>query len=207
MPTEKNVAATIKRAGELRAAHLPLRKIAELLEKEGYPPAGNRSKWHHAGVRWCLDRLPDQQPPPPATPPPPPEEAGKPSLKIEVHGPYTRTDRLLWAFLLESAEPELGQQDIHTLPLPVVLAALKTANASPTRRHLWEALQRLTASRISWDGKVAPRHSSVSTPLLSAHLNREDDVLLFHFCPFLLQLLRNNKENARLQLLLDSKKH
>ena len=167
---------------------------------------GRAKVWHKVMVKRGVDQL-HQLPPPPAqegepdTPPPPP------SLKIEVYGPYTRTDRRLWTFLLQTAAQELGKQAIHTLPLPTVLAALKTAHASPTRRHLWEAVQRLTASRIIWDGKVAPRHSSVATPLLSAHLNREDDVLLFHFCPFLLQLLRNNKENARLQLLLDSKKH
>ena len=201
MDADAQLPATLDRIQKLRERGQSLRRMAEVLESEGFPPPGRAKKWNHMGVQWCIAQL-DR----PAKAEQPPAEAPQPSLKIEVYGPYTRTDRRLWTFLLKSAERELGERPIHTLPLPVVLAALKTADASPTRRHLWEAVQRLTASRITWDGKVAPRHSSVSTPLLSAHLNREEDVLLFHFCPFLVQLLRNSKESARLQLLIESKK-
>ena len=207
MTAEKDEAATIQRAGELRAQRLPLRKIAEILEKEGYPPAGNRSKWHHAGVRWCLDRLDGKPPPTPARPPKVPQEEGEPALHIEVHGRYTRSDRLLWDFLVQRAWPTLANRMTHTLPLPVVYGTLEAAHTPPTRRQLWEALQRLAATRIVWDGKAPPRRNSTVVGLLTGQIIDDKHLLLFHFSPFLVTLLLNHKQNARLRVLLEAKKH
>ena len=57
MPHHIDQAATLARVQELHDAGYSLRKIAEQLAAEGVPPAGPRSKWHHANVRWCLDEL------------------------------------------------------------------------------------------------------------------------------------------------------
>ena len=57
MPAKITPAATLARVKELIDAGHSFRQIAEILESEGVPPAGPRSKWHHANVRWCLDEL------------------------------------------------------------------------------------------------------------------------------------------------------
>ena len=57
MPHHIDQAAKLARVQELHDAGYSLRKIAEQLAAEGVPPAGPRSKWHHANVRWCLDEL------------------------------------------------------------------------------------------------------------------------------------------------------
>ena len=49
--------ATLARVQELHDAGNSLRKIAEILEAEGVPPAGPRAKWHHANVKWCLEEI------------------------------------------------------------------------------------------------------------------------------------------------------
>ena len=57
MPAKITPAATLARVQELHDAGHSFRKIAEILESEDVPPAGPRSRWHHANVRWCLDEL------------------------------------------------------------------------------------------------------------------------------------------------------
>ena len=107
---------------------------------------------------------------------------------------------------MNQAGDELAENKVHTIPLPVVYEALKVGEGSPTRRHLCEALQRLTATRIFWDGKLPPLRNSTSVTLLTGQVVDEEKVLAFHFSPFLVKLLRNRQQKARLQLLLESKK-
>ena len=57
MPAKITPATTLARVQELNDAGNSFRKIAEILAAEGVPPAGPRSRWHHANVRWCLDEL------------------------------------------------------------------------------------------------------------------------------------------------------
>ena len=57
MPAKITPATTLARVQELNDAGNSFRKIAEMLAAEGVPPAGPRSRWHHANVRWCLDEL------------------------------------------------------------------------------------------------------------------------------------------------------
>lgn len=187
IPKEK-LAATIKRAGELRDKGLPLRRIAEILEAEGYPPAGNRSKWHHAGVRWCLDRL-DRE-----------KASTPPTLTVKVHGPYTRTDSLLWDFLLHTVWSTLEKEADHTLPLERGLDALRAVKGRPDREHLWEALDRLVASRVKLEGTLDRHQLTISTPLLAAVLT--ENTVSFHFPPPLVKLVKNPQQYTRLQALL-----
>ena len=57
MPAKITPATTLARVQELNDAGNSFRKIAEILATEGVPPAGPRSRWHHANVRWCLDEI------------------------------------------------------------------------------------------------------------------------------------------------------
>ena len=201
MNSDAKLSVILKRVQEMRAAGLSTRKMAETLESEGFQPAGRGKKWNHTAVRWYLAQLDA-----PAKAEHAPDPAPHPSLTIEIHGPYTPADRLLWTFLVNQAGDELAENKVHTIPLPVVYEALKVGEGSPTRRHLCEVLQRLTATRIFWDGKLPPLRNSTSVTLLTGQVVDEEKVLAFHFSPFLVKLLRNRQQKARLQLLLESKK-
>ena len=189
MSADKNLLAALDRVQELQAEGHSLRKIAEILDGENLLPPGNRTKWHHAAVRWCLEEIQRRNPP---------------FLKIEVHGPYTAADRRLWGFLLHRAWPELEKKTAHKLPLPTVLDALRAGKGRVERKQLWEALLRLTATYVAWDGKLGQRHRSVCVSLLSATLT--EDTLSFHFSPDLLQLLTNHEQYARLQTVLEGRR-
>ena len=136
----------------------------------------------------------------------PPAEAPQPSLTIEIHGPYTAADLSLWTFLLNQIGDELRAGKEYTLPLPTVFHALEVGKGSPTRRHLWEALQRLASTRIFWDGRLGQRRNSIATPLLSGRVIDDENILVFEYTASLVKLLRNRHQRARLHLLLESKK-
>lgn len=190
-------AAALPRIQTLHAAGLSLRQIAAQLQREGIPtPAGGQ--WSHKAVARILDRA--------KTPPAAELDAPEPSLKIEIHGPYTAADLSLWTFLLNQLGDELTAGKEYTLPLPAVLHALAGGKGSPTRRHLCEALQRLASTRIFWDGRLGPRRNSIATHLLSGRVIDDANTLVFAYTPDLVKLLRNRHQRARLQLLLESKK-
>ena len=134
MPEKINHAATFTRIAELDKEGLSQRKIAEILEAEGFPQLSNRNKWHHSGVSWCLEQidrragkskpdlpsspLPSSAVPPKSAPlpqhPPPPKPK---SDTIDIHGPYTVEDRRLWELLLRLPGPDLDPTEIHQLPV------------------------------------------------------------------------------------------
>ena len=205
MKTAAGLTPTLKRIQELRHAGHSLSKIADTLQAEGVKPVGRAKMWHKVMVKRCVDQL-DQLPPAPAQevePEPPP---AKPSLKIEIHGPYTAADLSLWTFLVNQLGDELSAGKEYTLPLPAVFHALEVGKGSPTRHHLWEALQRLGSTRIFWDGRLGQRRNSIATPLLSGRVIDDENVLVFEYTSSLVKLLRNRHQRARLQLLLESKK-
>ena len=209
MPDDTNLAATLQRVQVLRAAGHSLRKMADMLQSEGFAPVGRAKKWNYMGVRWCLQQLPEPAavtPAPPSTAEHAPAPDAKPSLKIEIYGPYTAPDLSLWTFLLNQIGDELTANKEHTLPLPVVYNALKVGKGSPTRRHLWEALQRLASTRVFWDGKLGQRWTSIATHLLTGRVIDDENVLVFEYTSSLVKLLRNRQQRARLYLLLESKK-
>ena len=201
MDSDAQLPATLDRIQELRVGGQSLRKMAAILESEGFPPPGRAKKWNHMGVQWCIAQL-DR----PAKAKQPPDKAAQPSLKIEIHGPYTAADLSLWTFLLNQIGDELTAGKEYTLPLPAVYHALEVGKGSPTRRHLWEALQRLDSTRIFWDGRLGQRRNSIATPLLSGRVIDDENVLVFDYTSSLVKLLRNRHQRARLQLLLESKK-
>ena len=201
MVSDAQLPATLDRIQELRRERQSLRKLAEILESEGFPPPGRAKKWNHMGVQWCIAQLDA-----PATAETSPDTTSHPSLKIEIYGPYTASDLSLWTFLLNQVGDELTATTEHTLPLPVVYNALKVGKGSPTRRHLWETLQRLASTRVFWDGKLGQRWTSIATHLLTARVITDENVLVFEYTSSLVKLLRNRQQHARLQLLLESKK-
>lgn len=201
MDADAQLPATLDRIQELRGDRQSLRKMAEILESEGFPPPGRAKKWNHMGVQWCIAQL-DR----PAKAKQPPDKAAKPSLKIEIHGPYTPPDLSLWTFLLNQIGDELVAGKEYTLPLPAVYHALEVGKGSPTRLALWETLQRLASTRIFWDGRLGQRRNSIATPLLSGRVIDDENILVFAYTPDLVKLLRNRQQHARLHLLLESKK-
>lgn len=197
MPTRKPSPSTLKRLTELRAAGQSLRKTAETLHEEGFPPPSTWKKWHHSAVRWCLDQ---EAGPPPAKPPAP----GPPTLTVKVHGPYTPTDRLLWDFLLHAVWSKLDEETDHTLSLERGLDALRAVKGRPDREHLWEALDRLAASRVKLEGTLDRHQLTITTPLLAAVLT--ENTVWFHFPPPLVKLVKNPQQYTRLQALLEGKR-
>lgn len=205
MPTRKPSPSTLKRLTELRTAGQSLRKTAETLQEEGFPPPFTWKKWHHSAVRWCLDQ--DAAPPAakPATPAQPSTPAAEPpTLTVKVHGPYTPTDRLLWDFLLHAVWAKLDKQADHTLSLERGLDALRAVKGRPNREHLWEALDRLAASRVKLEGTLDRHQLTITTPLLAAVLT--ENTVSFHFPPPLVKLVKNPQQYTRLQALLEGKR-
>lgn len=201
MDPDAKLQALLTRIQELRETRLSTRKMADTLEREGFEPVGKGKKWSHTVVRWYLAQLDGQ-----AQAEHPPAAAPQPSLKIEIHGPYTAADLSLWTFLLNQIGDELSAGKEYTLPLPAAFHALEVGKGSPTRLHLWEALQRLASTRIFWDGRLGQRRNSIATPLLSGRVIDDENVLVFDYTASLVKLLRNRHQRARLHLLLESKK-
>lgn len=205
MKTAAVFTPTLKRIQELRNAGQSLSKIADTLQAEGVKPMGRARVWHKVMVKRCVDQL-DQLPPAATQAVEPDTPLPQPSLKIEIHGPYTAADLSLWTFLLNQIEDELIAGKEYTLPLPTAFHALEVGKGSPTRRHLWEALQRLASTRIFWDGRLGQRRNSIATPLLSGRVIDDENILVFDYTASLVKLLRNRHQRARLHLLLESKK-
>ena len=201
MPAKEPAPSTVKRLTELRAAGQSLRKTAETLHEEGFPPPRGWKKWHHSAVRWCLDQ---EAGPPTAKPTasawPSPPAAGPATLTVKVHGPYTRTDSLLWDFLLHTVWSTLDKEADHTLPLERGLDALRAVKGRPDREHLWEALDRLAASRVKLEGTLDRHQLTITTSLLAAVLT--EDTVSFHFPPPLVKLVKNPQHYTRLHALL-----
>ena len=208
IPAEAIPAATLQRIQELRADGLSLRQIASRLQYESTPPPTGRKGWNHMVVNQCLEHLPAASPlppePEPPDPPPKPEPPAPPTLTIKVTGPYTATDRRLWGFLLHRVWDELNTETTHTLPLPVVLGALRPGKAGPGSKQLEEAVERLAATHVKWVGKLGPRRRAVFAPLLSATVS--EDTLSFHFPPDLVALVTIPQQYARLQAQLEGRR-
>ena len=86
MPEKIDHRPTFARIEELNAAGDSFRRIAEILQSEGFPPIGRRKEWSHHAVAWCLNERgrrsaktppspPVSAPKPPSGPPPPPQPA------------------------------------------------------------------------------------------------------------------------------------
>ena len=148
MPEKIDHRPTFARIEELNAAGNSFRRIAEILEFEGFPPIGRRKEWNHHAVSWCLNERgvrsaktpaspPVSEPKPPSGPPPPlkpplqpiprprlpPPPRLNPAPKsdtIDVHGPYTVEDRRLHSLLLRLATPDLDPGAIHQMSVSSV---------------------------------------------------------------------------------------
>ena len=219
MPEKITHAATFARIAELDKEGLSQRKIAEILEAEGFPQLSNRKKWSHSGVSWCLEQidrragksapdlpsspLPSSAVPPKSAPhpkPPLPQPPPAPEPKsdtIDIHGPYTVEDRRLWELLLRLPGPDLDPTEIHQLPVSTVLDTLGL-----DQDQLTPALDRLTCTRMKWVS-VRPPGLTVLVPLL-ASVTQSGNTLSFYFAPHLMKLLKNGKEFARLQIALEA---
>ena len=161
MPEKIDHRPTFARIRELDKDGVSRRKIAEILEAERFPQLGQRNKWHHSAVGWCLDQIERRAAKAKSSPPvseseptPEPPSAPTPEHKsdtIAVHGPYTVEDRRLWALLLHLAGPALDPAAVHQLSVSSVLDTLGL-----DQEQLNAALDRLTCSGIKWVSLVPP---------------------------------------------------
>ena len=228
MPEKIDHRPTFARIEELNAAGDSFRRIAEILQSEGFPPIGRRKEWSHHAVSWCLNERgrrsaktpaspPVSEPKPPSAPPPPPQPAPtaepppptapaaapQPAPKsdtIDVHGPYTVEDRRLHSLLLRLATPDLDPGAIHQMSVSSVLDALGL-----DQEQLTAALDRLICTSMKWVC-LRPPGLIVWAPLL-ASATLSGNFLSFHFAPPLIKLLRIDKEYGRIQAVLEKKEN
>lgn len=199
--------AALPRIRELKAEGRSLREIADQLQKEGVPPPPRGRQWHHKAVDRILARAatrPEEVPPPVSSAPTPPPSPHSPAqLKVQIHGPWIRTDGLLWEFLLHQVWDDLDQKPDHTLPIKEGVKGLRRAERRRDREHLCDALARLSRSGVVLDGADGPRLLTVTTPLISAACT--EDILHFQFPTALLTLVKNPQQYVQLQELLAAK--
>lgn len=202
MRPDTRLAPYLQRVHELRAAGNSLRKIAALLQKEATPLPPHSSKWNHMTVQWCLQQLEARAAsPPPEDPPPSPTPASTTAtMKLQIHGPWLRTDGLLWEFLLHKVWDDLDQKPAHALPIKDALPGLRAAPPPHTRTQLCDALDRLARSVVFAVGSDGPQLLDVTTPLISTACT--EDTLHFQFPDALLKLLTLPRQLTRLQELL-----
>ena len=143
--------------------------------------------------------------PPPAASPsePSPEPPAPRRLKVKIQGPWIDTDSLLWEFLIHKVWDELTEKTDHTIPLQEALSGLRLTRRRRDPEHLWEALDRLAASRVKLEGQLDNQLLSISTPLLSAVLTEES--LSFQFSTALIKLVKNPQQYIRLKELFGAK--
>ena len=196
------LAPYLQRVHELRDAGNSLRKIAALLQKEGAPLPPHSSKWNHMTVQWCLQQLEEREASPPPEDPPPSPATPSPTatMKLQTHGPWLRTDGLLWEFLLHKVWDDLDQKPAHALPIKDALPGLRDAPPPHTRTQLCDALDRLARSVVFAVGSDDPQLLDVTTPLISTACT--EDTLHFQFPDALLKLLTLPRQLTRLQELL-----
>ena len=221
--------AALPRIWELKAEGRSLREIADQLQQEGVPPPPRGRHWHHKAVDRILaraDTRPEEATPPPASsitavpapppvdPPPapsPPEPAPlpppAPRLNVKIQGPWIQSDSLLWEFLIHQVWEELPEKTegilYHTIPLQAGLKGLRLTPRRRDREHLWEALDRLAASRVTLEGQLNNELLSISTPLLSAWVTEES--LSFQFPAAVIKLVKNPQQYIRLKELFGAK--
>ena len=232
MKTDPSPAPALQRIRELQEQGHNQRDIAQILESEGIPAPGRSKTWNQSAVRLLLQRLdapaPAPSPPPappapavpapapavpaPATAPPapstsapapPPQRRATRRFRIKIEGPWIHTDGLFWEFLIHKVWDQLTEKTDHILPLQEVLNGL---SLSPRRRdldHLWEALDRLAASRVKLEDQKGDERLCISAPLLSSILTQED--LSFQFPSTLIKMVKNAQQYIRLKELLTGK--
>lgn len=201
MKPDPRLSPALQRISELRAAGHSQRAIARILQAEDVPlPPGRAKKWNQPGVQACLQQLEEWE----AAPPPPPPSPATPSptatMKLQIHGPWLRTDGLLWEFLLHKVWDGLDQKPTHALPIKDALPGLRAAPPPHTRTQLCDALDRLARSVVFAVGSDGPQLLDVTTPLISTACT--EDTLHFQFPDALLKLLTLPRQLTRLHELL-----
>ena len=121
-------------------------------------------------------------------------------MKLQIHGPWLRTDGLLWEFLLHKVWDDLDQKPAHQLPIKDALPGLREAPPPHTRTQLCDALDRLARSVVFAVGSDGPLLLDVTTPLISTACT--EDTLHFQFPDALLKLLTLPCQLTRLHELL-----
>ena len=212
MKPDSSLSPALQRVHELREEGKSQRVIAEILEAEGVPlPPGRSKKWNQPGVRACLQQLealsappsPTPAPSAPAPPEPPPQPPPAARLHVKIHGPWIATDYLLWEFLLQKVWADLLTNSEHTIPLTAAMRGLRLTPRRQDQEHLWDALDRLAASRVVWQGQLDEARLSIVAPLISAWVLGAS--LSFAFSPALVKLLHNPEQYVRLKELFGAK--
>ena len=120
-------------------------------------------------------------------------------MKVKIQGPWIHTDSLLWEFLIHQVWDELTEKTDHTMPIQEALNALPLLRRRRDPEHLWEALDRLAASRVKLEDELGSQMLAISTPLLSVILTEEN--LSFQFPTTLIKMVKNPQQYIRLKEL------
>ena len=222
MDTNTPLPPALQRVQQLQKEGYSERQMAEILEAEGVPLPSRRKEWNRGGVRAALQQLSARAPtpsPPPAPPiaavpapaevePPPaassseprPEPRRRRPMKVKIQGPWIHTDGLLWEFLIHKVWDHLTEKTDHTIPIQEALNGLPLLRRRKDPEHLWEAVDRLAASRFQLEDELGSERLAISTPLLSALLT--EDTLSFQFPTTLIKMVKNPQQYIRLKELL-----
>ena len=199
MKTATLLSPALQRSLELREEGQSQRRIAEILEAEGVPhPPGRGKKWNHTAVGRLFRQFEAAPTPRPAPQPPPTAR-----LHVKIQGPWMVTDSLLWEFLLHKVWANLLKKSEHTIRLKEAVLGLRLTPRRQDQERLWEALDRLAASRVVWHGQLDDARLSIVAPLISAWSLGAS--LSFAFPPALVKLLENPEQYARLKELLGAR--
>ena len=227
MKTDSPLSPALQRIRELQEEGHSQRDIVKILQAEGVPlPRGRRQKWNLHGVQAALQQLEalapapsppsgprsiaavpapaEVDPPPPASPPEPsPKPRRRRPLRVKIQGPWIHTDSLLWEFLIHKVWDQLTEKTDHTMPIQEALNGLPLLRRRKDPAHLWEAVDRLAASRVKLEDELGSEMLAISTPLLSALLTEE--TLSFQFPTTLIKMVKNPQQYIRLKELFAAK--
>src|SRR5712691_5066387 len=125
-----------------------------------------------------------------------------PVIIVSVEGPYTERDRKLWAFLLHAVWDELGEVNVHAIPVREINRVFRELGGDHNTAWIWESATRLAKTTVSWHYTEGDTRYDGIAALFSAQISRgarKTGLLQFNFPPLLVPILKDPRRFARLR--------
>src|SRR5262249_42295134 len=125
-----------------------------------------------------------------------------PVIIVSVEGPYTERDRKLWAFLLHAVWDELGEVNVHEIPVQEINRVFRELGGDHNTAWIWESATRLAKTTVSWHYTEGDTRYDGIAALFSAQISssaRKTGILQFNFPPLLVPILKDPCRFARLR--------
>ena len=109
-----------------------------------------------------------------------------PVIIVSVEGPYTERDRKLWAFLLHAVWDELGEVNVHEIPVQEINRVFRELGGDHNTAWIWESATRLAKTTVSWHYTEGDTRYDGIAALFSAQISsgaRKRGILQFNFLP------------------------